>query len=92
MVRKASSKPSAPPTASIGFEAKLWLAATPPDIARHFDEPTAPLMAIIKANSTEYRTLATLRDTLLPNFGQHAIYLDLVKQQESKSGDDSSEA
>lgn len=27
----------------------------------------APLMAKIKANSTESRTLASLRDTLLPN-------------------------
>ncbi len=35
-------------------------------IARRFDELTAPLMAKIKANSTESRTLATLRDTLLP--------------------------
>jgi type I restriction enzyme S subunit len=34
--------------------------------ARRFDELTAPLMAKIKANSTESRTLATLRDTLLP--------------------------
>jgi len=44
----------------------LWLAVPPPDIARRFDELTAPLMAKIKANSTESRTLATLRDTLLP--------------------------
>jgi len=44
----------------------LWLAVPPPDIARRFDELTAPLMAKIKANSTESRILATLRDTLLP--------------------------
>jgi type I restriction enzyme S subunit len=44
----------------------FWLAVPPPDIARRFDELTAPLMAKIKANSTESRTLATLRDTLLP--------------------------
>jgi type I restriction enzyme S subunit len=36
------------------------------DIARRFDELTAPLMAKIKANSKESRVLATLRDTLLP--------------------------
>ena len=44
----------------------FWLAVPPPAIARRFDELTAPLMAKIKANSTESRTLATLRDTLLP--------------------------
>jgi type I restriction enzyme S subunit len=44
----------------------FWLAVPPPEIARRFDELTAPLMAKIKANSTESRTLATLRDTLLP--------------------------
>ena len=44
----------------------FWLAVPPPKIARRFDELTAPLMAKIKANSTESRTLATLRDTLLP--------------------------
>lgn len=44
----------------------FWLAVPPPDIAKLFDELTAPLMAKIKANSTESRTLATLRDTLLP--------------------------
>ena len=44
----------------------FWLALPPPAITRRFDELTAPLMAKIKANSTESRTLATLRDTLLP--------------------------
>ncbi len=44
----------------------FWLAVPPPDIAKRFDELTAPLMAKIKANSTQSRTLATLRDTLLP--------------------------
>ena len=44
----------------------FWLAVPPPDIAHRFDELTAPLMAKIKASSTESRTLATLRDTLLP--------------------------
>jgi type I restriction enzyme, S subunit len=44
----------------------FWLAVPPPDIARRFDELTAPLMAKINANSTESRTLANLRDTLLP--------------------------
>ena len=44
----------------------FWLAVPTPEIARRFDELTAPLMEKIKANSTESRTLATLRDTLLP--------------------------
>ena len=44
----------------------FWLAIPPPDIARRFEELTAPLMVRIKANSTESRTLAALRDTLLP--------------------------
>jgi type I restriction enzyme S subunit len=45
---------------------KFWLATPPPDVAVRFDELTAPLMAKIKANSNQSRTLATLRDTLLP--------------------------
>ncbi|SFM23424.1 type I restriction enzyme, S subunit [Desulfomicrobium norvegicum] len=44
----------------------FWLAVPPSEVARRFDELTSPLMAKIKANSTESRTLATLRDTLLP--------------------------
>jgi type I restriction enzyme S subunit len=44
----------------------FWLAVPPPNIARRFDELTAPLMAKIKANADQSRTLATLRDTLLP--------------------------
>jgi type I restriction enzyme, S subunit len=44
----------------------FWLAVPPPEIARRFDKLTTPLMQKIKANSTESRTLATLRDTLLP--------------------------
>ena len=44
----------------------FWLAVPPSEVARRFDELTAPLMAKIKANSTESRTLAALRDTLLP--------------------------
>ncbi len=42
------------------------LATPPPEVARRFDEVTAPLMAKIKANSDESRTLAALRDALLP--------------------------
>ncbi len=44
----------------------FWLAIPPPEIAHRFDELTAPLMTKIKANSDQSRTLATLRDTLLP--------------------------
>ena len=44
----------------------FWLAVPPPDIALRFDELTAPLMAKIKANADQSRTLATMRDTLLP--------------------------
>ena len=44
----------------------FFLAVPTPNIACRFDELTAPLMAKIKANSTESRTLATQRDTLLP--------------------------
>jgi type I restriction enzyme, S subunit len=44
----------------------FFLAVPTPDIARCFDELTAPIMVKIKANSNESRTLATLRDKLLP--------------------------
>jgi type I restriction enzyme S subunit len=44
-----------------------FLVAVPPcEVARRFDELTGPLMTKIKANSQESRSLATLRDTLLP--------------------------
>lgn len=45
-----------------------FLLATPTDarIAKRFDELTAPLMTMIKANADESRDLAALRDTLLP--------------------------
>jgi type I restriction enzyme S subunit len=42
------------------------LAVSSPEIARRFDELTAPLMSKIKSNAHESRTLAALRDTLLP--------------------------
>ncbi|ACV35992.1 restriction endonuclease subunit S [Accumulibacter sp.] len=42
------------------------IAVPPPAIACRFDELTAPLMTEIKANANQSRTLATLRDTLLP--------------------------
>ena len=42
------------------------LAVPTPAVARRFDEHTAPLMVKIKANANESRTLATLRDMLLP--------------------------
>ncbi len=44
----------------------FWLASPPPPIARRFDEVTVSVMAAIKANVNQSRTLATLRDTLLP--------------------------
>jgi len=44
----------------------FWLAVPPLGIADRFDELTSPLMAKIKTNSTESRSLASLRDTLLP--------------------------
>jgi type I restriction enzyme S subunit len=42
------------------------LAVPTPEVARRFDELTAPLMTKIKANAQESRTIATLRDALLP--------------------------
>jgi type I restriction enzyme, S subunit len=44
----------------------FWLAVPAPEIARKFDELTAPLMSKIKTNSRQSRTLATLRDAVLP--------------------------
>ena len=45
---------------------KFLVAVPPRAVAQRFGELTAPLMAKIKANANESRTLATLRDTLLP--------------------------
>lgn len=44
----------------------FFVAVPPPEVARRFGDLTAPLMARIKSNSDESRTLAALRDTLLP--------------------------
>ena len=62
----------------------FWLAVPPPEIARRFDELTAPLMAKIKANSTESRTLATLRDTLLPKLLSGELPTSNFTQGENK--------
>ena len=62
----------------------FWLAVPPPDIARCFDQLTAPLMVKIKANSAKSRTLATLRDTLLPKLisGERRVPASLGSMQE----------
>ena len=66
----------------------FWLAVPPPDIARRFNELTAPLMAKIKANSTESRTLATLRDTLLPKLlsGELSVAATVAKSATVQTG------
>ncbi|MCW5557913.1 MAG: restriction endonuclease subunit S [Verrucomicrobiae bacterium] len=58
----------------------FWLAVPPPNIARRFDELTAPLMAKIKANADQSRTLATLRDTLLPKLLSGELGVPVVKR------------
>jgi type I restriction enzyme S subunit len=63
----------------------FWLAVPPPAIARRFDELTAPLMAKIKANSTESRTLATLRDTLLPKLLSGELSVSDLSIQETSA-------
>jgi type I restriction enzyme, S subunit len=53
-----------------------YLIAVPSSgIAARFAEVTSPLMAKIKANSTESRTLAALRETLLPKLLSGEILL-----------------
>ena len=54
----------------------FFLAVPTPAVARRFDELTAPLMAQIKANSNESRTLAALRDTLLPKLLSGEVILN----------------
>jgi type I restriction enzyme S subunit len=61
----------------------FWLAVPPPNIAERFDELTAPLMAKIKTNSTESRTLATLRDTLLPKLLSGELSVKTIQSLES---------
>jgi hypothetical protein len=57
------------------------LAVPTPEIAHRFNEITAPLMAKIKANSRESRTLATLRDTLLPKLLSGEISLSNAEKE-----------
>ncbi len=54
----------------------FWLAVPTPEIARRFDELTSPLIAKIKANSIQSRTLAILRDTLLPKLLSAELSVD----------------
>lgn len=54
----------------------FFLAVPTPEIARRFDELTAPSMAKIKANADESRTLATIRDTLLPKLLSGELRID----------------
>jgi type I restriction enzyme S subunit len=59
------------------------IAVPPPAIARRFDELTAPLMAKIKANADQSRTLSTLRDTLLPKLLSGELRVSDIKEQET---------
>lgn len=61
------------------------LAVPPSDIAYRFNELTAPLMAKIKANADQSRTLASLRDTLLPKLlGGELSHSDQNHQEAQK--------
>lgn len=60
-----------------------FLLAVPPcEVARRFDQLTAPVMAKIKANSQESRTLAAVRDALLPGLLSGEL---IVKQTDAKA-------
>ena len=59
----------------------FWLAVPTSDVANRFDELTAPLIAKIRANSAESRTLATIRDTLLPKLLSGKIRLGVVSEK-----------
>ena len=54
----------------------LFVTAPTAEVARRFDELTSPLMAKIKANTKQSRTLATLRDTLLPKLLAGELQVD----------------
>jgi type I restriction enzyme, S subunit len=58
----------------------FWLAIPPPEIAHRFDMLTASLMEMIKVNSNESRTLASLRDTLLPKLLCGELSVDALQQ------------
>lgn len=58
----------------------FWLAVPPPEIANRFDDLTAPMMAQIKANSTQFRTLATPRDTLLPKLLSGELSTNIIPE------------
>lgn len=57
----------------------FWLAIPPPPIAERFDELTAPLMAKIKSNADQSRTLATSRDTLFPGLISGKLSLPIMQ-------------
>lgn len=57
---------------------------TNPRIAECFDDLTAPLMAMIKANSEESRELARVRDTLLPKLLSGELRLDKTEEVSSE--------
>jgi type I restriction enzyme, S subunit len=57
----------------------FWLAVPPPQIAERFDELTEPLMTKIKANADQSRSLAALRDTLLPKLLSGALSTQTIQ-------------
>ena len=73
-----SGRQRVPPECFNGF----LLAVPPCEVVRRFDEFTAPLMAKIKSNSQESRTLATLRNALLPKLLSGEL---VVKQADAKA-------
>ncbi len=73
-----SGRQRVPPECFNGF----LLAVPPCEVVRRFDEFTAPLMAKIKSNSQESRTLANLRDALLPKLLSGEL---VVKQADAKA-------
>jgi type I restriction enzyme S subunit len=62
----------------------FFIAVPPSEVARRFDELTAPLMAKIKTSSDESRALATLRDTLLPNLLSGEIRTTNVRNNQTR--------
>ena len=90
--RNASPKESSS-AAAIGFEAKLWLAADKlrnnmdaaeypaKELMAAFTAKVALLYAQITANLHQSRTLATLRDTLLPQLLSGSLQINYQTDQ-----------
>ena len=79
LTRWNTNGPTAPSKLNQGNMNRIEFMLPSADILRAFEKKIEPLFAQIRANSEQSRTLATLRDTLLPRLlsGEQQVKSDV---------------